>query len=569
MVERGTLESSENRDVVCRVKAGSRGTYATTIRWVIDDGSIVKKGQLLMELDDSALQDNFRTQAVAVEKAKGDWMKADEDLVIQVKQNESDIAAKVAALQVAELDLDKFLGIRTDPALDPVGALAGAGATLVERGEYRQKYEDISSQLKQAESDLEAYRDRASWAERSVRFGYLTPSQAKVEQSKMESGQDKVSQLQKQKYILETFQRQRDLTNYKSAVEVARINLEQAYKTASAKLNQAESIRRTDYSIYQQELDKLREIEDQIRECRVVAPQDGMVVYYRDQSSRWSSNNDGLIQQGAQIKEGQKLIRIPDLKRMQVNTKIHEAMVSRIRGDDRQTTGFFETLRAGLLTPADPFARLVGQSEFALGTLREAYRDRETVLVEHGQSALIRVDAFPDKVLKGHVRSVAAVSSVQDWASADVKVYQTLVTIDEPVEGLKPDMSAEVTIQVDPPKEPVLCVPLQAVVGGTENADKRKVFVMTPSGPQEREVTLGLFNDKMVEVKSGLAEGDEVVLNPKVLVGDKAKTRDEPAEAPAGRRPPGGPKDKAGQKGGKSGPGGMPPPGGPGGSRKS
>ncbi len=572
MVERGTLESSENRDVVCRVKAGSRGTYATTIRWVIDDGSIVKKGQLLMELDDSALQDNFRTQAVAVEKAKGDWMKADEDLVIQVKQNESDIAAKVAALQVAELDLDKFLGIRTDPALDPVGALAGAGATLVERGEYRQKYEDISSQLKQAESDLEAYRDRASWAERSVRFGYLTPSQAKVEQSKMESGQDKVSQLQKQKYILETFQRQRDLTNYKSAVEVARINLEQAYKTASAKLNQAESIRRTDYSIYQQELDKLREIEDQIRECRVVAPQDGMVVYYRDQSSRWSSNNDGLIQQGAQIKEGQKLIRIPDLKRMQVNTKIHEAMVSRIRGDDRQTTGFFETLRAGLLTPADPFARLVGQSEFALGTLREAYRDRETVLVEHGQSALIRVDAFPDKVLKGHVRSVAAVSSVQDWASADVKVYQTLVTIDEPVEGLKPDMSAEVTIQVDPPKEPVLCVPLQAVVGGTENADKRKVFVMTPSGPQEREVTLGLFNDKMVEVKSGLVEGDEVILNPKVLVGDKAKTRDEPAEAPAGRRPPGGPKDKAGQKGGKGGPGMKAPtggPGGPGGSRKS
>jgi HlyD family secretion protein len=563
VVERGTLESSENRDVVCRVKAGSRGTYATTIRWVIDDGSIVKKGQLLMELDDSALQDNFRTQAVAVEKAKGDWMKADEDLIITVKQNESDIATAVAALDVAALDYDKFLGIRTDSALDPLGGLAGAGATLVERGEYRQKYEDISSQLKQAESDLEAYRDRASWAERSVRFGYLTPSQAKVEQSKMESGQDKVSQLQKQKYILETFQRQRDLTDLKTKLEVARLGLDKAYKQAEAKKNQAESTRRTTYSVYQQELDKLREIEDQIRECRVVAPQDGMVVYYRDQSSRWSSTNDGLIQQGAQIKEGQKLIRIPDLKRMQVNTKIHEAMVSRIRGDDRQSTGFFETLRAGLLTPADPFARLVGQSEFALGTLREAYRDRETVLVEHGQSALIRVDAFPDRLLKGHVRSVAAVSSVQDWASADVKVYQTLVTIDEPVEGLKPDMSAEVTIQVDPPKEPVLCVPLQAVVGGTENADKRKVYVMTPSGPQEREVALGLFNDKMVEVKSGLAEGDEVVLNPKVLVGDKAKTRDEPAEAPAGRRPPGGPKDKAGPKGPKAPGGGA---GGPKGS---
>jgi multidrug resistance efflux pump len=569
VVERGTLESAENKDVVCRVKAGSRGTYATTIRWVIDDGSLVQKGQMLLELDDSAIQDNFRTQAVAVEKAKGDWMKADEDVVITVKQNESDIATAVAALEVAALDYDKFLGVRTDPALDPLGGAAGAGATLVERGEYRQKYEDISSQLKQAESDLEASRDRASWAERSVRFGYLSPSQAKVEQSRMESGVDKVSQLQKQKYIMETFQRQRDLTDLKTKLEVARLGLDKAYKQADAKKNQAESIRRTTYSVYQQELDKLREMEDQIRECRVAAPQDGMVVYYRDQSSRWSSTNDGLIQQGAQIKEGQKLIRIPDLKRMQVNTKVHEAMVSRVRGDDRQSTGFFETLRAGLLASPDTFARLVGHSDYALGTLREAYRDQENVLVEHGQSALIRVDAFPDRVLKGHVRSVAAVSSVQDWASADVKVYQTLVTIDEPVEGLKPDMSAEVTIQVDPPKEPVLCVPLQAVVGGTEGGDRRKVFVMTPAGPQEREVSLGLFNDKMVEVKEGLAEGDEVVLNPKVLVGDKAKTRDEPAEAPANRRPAAGQKDKASQKGGKNGSGGKAPPGGPGGPPKS
>ena len=124
-------------------------------------------------------------------------------------------------------------------------------------------------------------------------------------------------------------------------------------------------------------------------------------------------------------------------------------------------------------------------------------------------------------------------------------------------EGLKPDMSAEVTIQVDPPKEPVLCVPLQAVVGGAEGGGKRKVFVMTPAGPQEREVTLGLFNEKMVEVKEGLAEGDEVVLNPKVLLGDKAKTREARGRRPAGagprRRRAGAGGEKAGGKGGGAG----------------
>ena len=40
----------------------------------------------------------------------------------------------------------------------------------------------------------------------------------------------------------------------------------------------------------------------------------------------------------------------------------------------------------------------------------------------------------------------------------------------------------------------------------------------------------------MVEVREGLGEGDEVVLNPKVLLGDKAKTRDGAAPSPGGRR---------------------------------
>ena len=71
------------------------------------------------------------------------------------------------------------------------------------------------------------------------------------------------------------------------------------------------------------------------------------------------------------------------------------------------------------------------------------------------------------------------------------------------------------------------------------------MFVSTPEGPREREITIGLSNETAVEVKDGLSDGDEVVLNPKVLLGDKAKTR-QPAEsdqAPAGDAE-GTPKDK-------------------------
>lgn len=572
VIERGTLESADNKEVICKVKAGSRGTFASTIKWVIDDGSTVVRNQLLMELDDSSLQDQFRTQSIAVEKANSEWVKADEEYRIKIKTNESLVATAVATLKVAELDLDKFIGIRADPALEPLATVAGGVATLAERGEYRSKLDLVSADLKLAESNLEAYRDRVAWAEREVRKGNLTPTQAKVEQAKFESEFDKVAKLQKDRYVLTTFMRQRDLTDLSSKVEVARIGLDKANQEANASQIQADFTRKTAYSVYMQETEKLRDIEEQLKECKIYAPQDGMVVYNKESSGRWNNSNEGMIQQGAQVKEGQKMMRIPDLKRMQVNTKVHEAMVSRIRGDDRQSTGFLDTVRAGLLTNPNPLSRLLLNSEASLNTLRDQNRDKEYIIASKGQPAKIRVDAFPNRLIEGHVRSKAAVASQTDFFASEVKVYQTLVILDESVEGLQPDMSAEVTIQVDPPREPVLCVPLQAVVGGAEGGSKRRVFVMTPSGPAEKEVVLGLFNEKMVEVREGLTEGDDVVLNPKVILGDKAKTREEGGDPSGGRRGNGqngqgfGP-GTGGEKTGKGFPGaGGPGAGAPGGA---
>src|SRR5207249_1708568 len=108
----------------------------------------------------------------------------------------------------------------------------------------------------------------------------------------------------------------------------------------------------------------------------------------------------------------------------------------------------------------------------------------------------------------------------QDWrASADGKWYQAMISIDDNVEGLLPGMNALTITHVDAADGPVLTVPIQAVVGGTELGKHRIVFVKNGDGPpEERKVVLGLMNEKMTEVKEGLKEGDEVVLNPKVLL---------------------------------------------------
>src|SRR5438445_7698786 len=73
IVERGALESANNHDIVCRVKARSQGSQvSTTIKSVIDDGTQVKQGDLLVELDDSGLIEQYKTEKIAMDKAEAD-----------------------------------------------------------------------------------------------------------------------------------------------------------------------------------------------------------------------------------------------------------------------------------------------------------------------------------------------------------------------------------------------------------------------------------------------------------------------------------------------------------------
>src|SRR5207237_4171519 len=125
--------------------------------------------------------------------------------------------------------------------------------------------------------------------------------------------------------------------------------------------------------------------------------------------------------------------------------------------------------------------------------------------------ARIRVDAFAETVLTGAVQEVAPLPDPNSFFSSDIKVYTTRVSILDapPTLGLRPGMSAQIEILVTE-LDNVLSVPIQAIL---EYSDKDHIAVKTPNGYDRRVVTLGISNDRLVEVKSGLKAGDIVALN--------------------------------------------------------
>jgi HlyD family secretion protein len=484
IVERGALESAENNEITCTLKARTQGsTVASTIRWVIDDGSFVKKGDKLIDLDDSGLQDQLITQQIVMETAKGNWQKAEEDYKITISQNESDIATQELAIKVNTLTYKEYV-----------------------EGTYDQTKVDLEGKLTMARSDLAMWQERAAWSERMSRPGrvYVTVAQAEADHARLLSADITLKGLEQQLDVLNRLTQIKQKEDLQGKTDEATRALDRVTKQAKAKLIQADVTRQTMKLTYDKEKARYEDIGSEIKKCTITAPDAGIVVYYAEDRNRFSQGRQSFIAQGESVLEGQKLMRIPNLYKMLVNSRVHEAMVSRVHGD---------------------------QGAGRKGSVR-------------GQRATVRVNAFADHLLHGHVKSVATVPSQQDFFASDVKVYQTMIAIDDTMEGLKPGMDAEVTIYVDTNDHPVLAIPLQAVLGSVSMGEKRRCFVATPNGPQTREVTLGLANETMVEVKDGLEEAEEVILNPLVLLSEKEKR--EFANQPVRRR-----------RGGGQGPGGQ------------
>ena len=579
IVERGALESAENSDIICRVKAGNKGTVATTIRWVIEDGAQVEPNDVLMLLDDSGLQDQLKTQINIVNNSRADWIQAKENYFIVQSQSFSDMESAKVIRDIAEINLKKYLGnVIADQILARVKTRAELQAYLLkefekdlhkqeselEQGlrqgeqnktlsEFLQARSDIKGRLEDSRAVREQGEDRASWSQRMVKKGYVSRSQGEADLSKLESAKNNFKKIQLEYEILHKYTLEATVTDLWSKVKEAERAIERVDTQTRSKKVQAETDRDNKRIVYFQEEAKKAEIEDEIRKCTILSPQYGLVVYFMPEQSRYGGGSQqSIIAQGEPVREGQKMMRIPNLSRMVVNTKVHEAMVSRIKGEVLRPTYFTDALRAGLLVSANPLDLTVKQ--FAFFEVRDQYREQDYKKIFPGLKAKIRVEAHAGKTYAGHVKSVAAVASQAEFFSSDVKVYTTMVSIDaelDPeVENLKPGMSAEVTILADETSDPVLTIPIQAVVGNVSMGAKRKCFVLDGGGqPKERDIEVGISNDRLVEVRSGLAEGERVVLNPRPLLGEKSNMK---AGIPGGSRR-GADGEESGAGGGKKG----------------
>jgi HlyD family secretion protein len=186
--------------------------------------------------------------------------------------------------------------------------------------------------------------------------------------------------------------------------------------------------------------------------------------------------------------------------------------------------------------------------------------------VKVGQRVEFTVDAYPETIFQGDVSEVR----IQPVITSSVVTYTVIVNAPNPDQKLMPGMTASITVFTDEmqgaisipgkalrfnPDKMMVSAYLKTIsdpaVPGAglpeapkEKDDTRKVWVKEGSMIHPVTIVAGIDNGSMVEIKSGLKEGDEVLLSMGVVGegGDKKDTST--AKSPFMPTPPGAKKNK-------------------------
>ena len=127
--------------------------------------------------------------------------------------------------------------------------------------------------------------------------------------------------------------------------------------------------------------------------------------------------------------------------------------------------------------------------------------ERDVRRVQAGTPAVVEVDAFPGEKFNGRVGRVAPVFDPQ------TRTAQMEIEVPNPTGRLKPGMYARVELRVAQ-KPAALAVPRNAIV---DQAGERGVFVVDGQNARYRKVETGIQSPALIEVLSGLQEGERVV----------------------------------------------------------
>ncbi len=399
VLDTGEVQSAENVEIKCQV--GSRNGNVTVID-AVKEGSKVYGGDWLVTLDSTAFEKELEQQKLAVSNAQ------------------TQVIQSVAQLEAAKASKEEYL-----------------------EGTFLEQLRTIDNDIFNAQQEL---TESEAFLEHSVKLqakGFITKQQLRSDQINLEKAKNSLELARQRKSVLEKITKKKDVILLDSDIAAAQVSVKNAEEAKRIEENQ------------------LEEVEQQLEFCSIVVPEgvSGEVVYHKEFDRRGGS--EWVLEPGAQVRERQVLIKLPNQDKMEIKVLINEQSITAI---------------------------------------------------QEKMPATISVDALPNVSLKGYVTRVNSYAEQGGWGSSSaIREYAVFVRILDPPRELIPGMNASVTIQTEFQAD-VLQAPLQCIYAANDTN-----FVLRKTGEnsfETTEVTVAGENSINVWIEGGVNAGDELVMDP-------------------------------------------------------
>ena len=426
IIERGTLESQQSIEINCEMDQ-----WENKIIFIMPEGTVVKKGQVVVRFDSSRLEETISDYEQRVADYRSRVQVAKEELIVQKKDNETAIRDAEQALDFAKIDRDKYL-----------------------YGDFKVNLSDIDGSISEQKATVAKTQRDLDNTRILVEKGFVGLESLRAQEQEMRSVKLRHDREVLKRIMLLTYDHPKLKKEHRSKVREAEYKLKTAKALAESRIAQKQQSvvgRENDLKLRE---DRLKELKKRMEKAIVKAPASGTLAYAH---GRWGRENQ--IREGGVVYEGQTIMKLPNMRKMQVEVGIHESLVSKVK-------------------PKQP--------------------------------AAIRIDSYPGIPFIGSVKSVAPLA--ESGYQVTAKNYKTIITVDEIPEdvALKPGMTAQVELLIGYYPD-VIAVPVQAIASHNDN---KYVYLKSPDGEFERtQIKSGKSNISFLEITEGLSAGDEVALD--------------------------------------------------------
>lgn len=431
VVESGTIKARDQRIIKNEVEG------RTSIISLVSEGTRVKEGDLLVELDASSLQDGKIDQEIRVQNNEATYINAKENLAIVTSQAISDVNQAELALEFARQDLKKY-----------------------ELGQYPKDVNEANKRITLAKEELERSEQTLKWSNKLYEEKYLSETERTADELTVKRRRLEYDLAVADLKLLQDFTYPRQIRQFQSDVQQAVSALDRAKRKADADKRQAAADLKAKEAEYTRQQTKLLKIEDQLKKTTILAPCDGLVVYATSTKSGLASMLKEPLTEGQQVFERQELIYLPTDASTMAEVSVHETSLAKVR---------------------------------------------------IGQPAIVTVETLPGKKFLGTVAMVAPLpDSAGIFLNPDLKVFKTQINLDTDDSALRPGTTCRTEIIVEKYDDAVY-VPVQAV---TRVAEDTIVYLPKGDSVEPRIVEIGMDNNRMIRIISGLKEGEVVLLDP-------------------------------------------------------